>query len=112
VIIGNDCVIEAGATIGPHVVIGDGWTVEKEAALKNSVLWEKYPYFDESGSEVPVAQRTKVDPHRVSAGVSIHGSIVTGGKIDRDLTNCTAHVDSTGRLEVLSIDWVPDAPRA
>ncbi|MFN0021894.1 MAG: sugar phosphate nucleotidyltransferase, partial [Pirellulaceae bacterium] len=46
-IIGNDCVIEAGATIGPHVVIGDGWTVEKGATIRNSVLWEKYPYFDE-----------------------------------------------------------------
>jgi NDP-sugar pyrophosphorylase family protein len=112
VIIGNDCVIEAGATIGPHAVVGDGWTVEKDAVLKNSVLWEKYPYFDESGSEIPAAKRTKLDPHRVAAGVTIDGSIVTGGQIDRDLQDCTAHVDSTGRLEVLSIDWVPDAPRA
>jgi NDP-sugar pyrophosphorylase family protein len=112
VIIGNDCVIEAGAMIGPHAVVGDGWMVEKDAAVKNSVLWEKYPYFDESGSEFSVAKRTKVDPHRVAAGVTIDGSIVTGGQIDRDLQDCTAHVDSTGRLEVLSIDWVPDAPRA
>jgi NDP-sugar pyrophosphorylase family protein len=112
VIIGNDCVIEAGATIGPHAVVGDGWTVEKDAAVKNSVLWEKYPYFDESGSEIPAAKRTKLDPHRVAAGVTIDGSIVTGGQIDRNLQDCTAHVDSTGRLEVRSIDWVLDAPRA
>jgi len=112
VIIGNDCVIEASATIGPHAVVGDGWTVEKDAVIRNSVLWEKYPYFDESGSEIPAAKRAKLDPHRVSAGVTVDGSIVTGGQIDRDLQDCTAHVDSTGRLKVLSIDWVPDAPRA
>ena len=111
VIIGNHCVIEAGATIGPHAVIGDGWTVERNAALTNSVLWEKYPYFDESGSEVPVAERTNVDPHRIAAGVSIDGSIVTGGQIDSNLQDCTAHVDTAGRLVVLSIDWVPGDPR-
>ena len=110
--IGNDCVIEPGATIGPHAVIGDGWTVEKDATVKNSVLWERYPYFDESGKEVPVAERTTVDPHRVAAGVTIDGSIVTGGQIESDLTDCTAHVDTAGQLVVLSIDWVPGDPRA
>ena len=112
VIIGNDCVIEVGAKIGPYAVIGDGWTVEKDAAVKNSVLWEDYPYFDESGREVPVAERAKVDPHRVAAGVTIDGSIVTGGQIDRDLQDCTTHVDAIGKLVVLPIDWVPGDPRA
>ena len=40
------------------------------------------------------------------------GSIVTGGQIESDLADCTAHVDSTGRLVVLPIDWVPGGPRA
>ena len=111
-IIGNDCLIEAGTTIGPYAVVGDGWTVEKNATLKNSVLWERYPYFDESGSEMPVAERTKVDPHRIAAGVTIDGSIITGGQIDRNLHDCTAHVDTAGRLAVLPIDWVPADPRA
>jgi NDP-sugar pyrophosphorylase family protein len=111
-IIGNDCVIEAGATIGPHAVVGDGWRVEPDAAIRNSVLWEKYPYFDECGNETSVAERTKVDPHRVAAGVTIDGSIVTGGQIASNLKDCTAHVDSTGKLVVLSIDWIPGDPRA
>ncbi|MBC7853252.1 MAG: NDP-sugar synthase [Pirellulaceae bacterium] len=111
-IIGNDCIIEAGATIGPYAVVGDGWTVGSDATLKNSVLWERYPYFDETGSEVPVVERTKVDPHRVAAGVTIDGSIVTGGQIDRNLQDCTAHVDTAGGLVVLPIDWVPADPRA
>ncbi|MCE9528955.1 MAG: NDP-sugar synthase [Planctomycetales bacterium] len=112
VVIGNHCVIEAGATIGPHAIIGDGWTVEGGASVKNSVLWESYPYFDESGSEIPAAARRTLDPHRVAAGVTVDGSIVTGGQIDRDLADSTAHVDSTGKLTVFSIDWVPGDPRA
>ncbi|MFN0017093.1 MAG: sugar phosphate nucleotidyltransferase [Pirellulaceae bacterium] len=112
IVIGNHCVIEAGATIGPHAIIGDGWTVERGASVKNSVLWESYPYFDENGSEIPTVARRAWDPHRVAAGVTVDGSIVTGGQIDRDLTDSTAHVDSTGKLVVLSIDWVPGDPRA
>ena len=112
VVIGNHCVIEEGATIGPYAVIGDGWMVERGATVKNSVLWESYPYFDEGGSEVSSVERAKVDPHRVAAGVTINGSIVTGGQIDRNLQDCTAHVDGTGQLVVLSIDWVPGGPRA
>jgi NDP-sugar pyrophosphorylase family protein len=110
-IIANDCVIEAGATIGPYAVLGDGWTVEKNATVSNSVLWEQYGYFDESGKETPAAERTKIDAHRVGAGVTIDGSIVTGGRIESDLKDCTAHVDSDGRLVVLSIDYVPGDPR-
>lgn len=112
VIVGNHCVIEAGATIGPYAILGDGWTVGRGATVKDSVLWESYPYFDESGSENPVAVRQQIDPHHVAAGVTIDGSIITGGQIDRDLADCTAHVDSAGKLVVLSIDWVPGDPRA
>lgn len=111
-IIGNDCVIEAGATIGPYAVLGDGWTVEKDATVKNSVLWERYAYFDESGREMPDAERRKNDAHRVGARVTIDGSIVTGGRVDSNLKDCTAHVDNDGRLVVLSIDYVPGEPRA
>ena len=112
VVFGNHCVIEEGATIGPHAVIGDGWTVEQGATVKNSVLWEGYSYFDENGSETPAVARRTLDPHRISAGVAIESSIVTGGQIESDLMDCTAHVDSTGRLIVLSIDWIPGDPRA
>ncbi|MGI8981703.1 MAG: sugar phosphate nucleotidyltransferase [Pirellulaceae bacterium] len=111
-IVGNRCILEAGATIGPNAVIGDGWTVGRDAAVKNSVLWERYPYFDESSSELSVAERAKADPHRIAAGVTIEGSIITGGQIDRNLQECTAHVDTAGKLVVLSIDWVPADPRA
>jgi NDP-sugar pyrophosphorylase family protein len=111
-IIANGCTIEEGAKIGPYAVIGDGWTVEPGATAKNSVLWERYPYFDEGSGEVPAAERAKVDPHRVSAGISIDGSIVTSGQIDRDLQDCTAHADMAGKLVVLPLDWVPTGPRA
>jgi NDP-sugar pyrophosphorylase family protein len=111
VIIGNHCIIEADATIGPYAVIGDGWTVERGASVKDSVLWESYPYIDESGNEVSPAERVKVDPHRVAAEIVIDGSIVTGGYIDRSIQNCTAHVDSEGKLTILSIDWVPGGLR-
>lgn len=112
VVIGNGCVIEEDATVGPYTVLGDGWTVGRGATVKNSVLWESYPYFDERGIESPIDDRQKVDTHCVAAGVTIDGSIVTGGQIDRDLADCTAHVESTGKLVVLSIDWVPGDPRA
>lgn len=110
--IASNCVIEAGAKIGPYAVIGEGWTVERNATVKNSVLWERYPYFDESGCEVPAAERAKVGSHHVSAGVTIDSSIVTSGRIDQDLQDCTAHADSTGKLVVLPLDWVPTGPRA
>ena len=112
VVIGNRCTVAPGATIGPYAIIGDGWTIENGAAIRNSVLWEKYPYFDEQGRETPLTERELVDPHRVRAGVSIEGSIVAGGDIQQDLRDSTAHVANDGQFIVLPIDYVPAEPRA
>ncbi len=112
VIIGNGCVIEAGATLGPYAVIGDGWVLERDAKIVNSVLWERYPYFADSGEEIPVKERLRVDRHEIRRGVTVANSIVTGGAIDRDVNDSTVDVREDGRLEILSIDYVPEGPRA
>lgn len=112
VVIGNDCTIEPGATIGPYAVIGDGWTLARGAAVRNSVLWERYPYFDEQGKEASPEVRKRISPQRVEASVTIEESIVTGGAIERDLQDSTAHVTNEGELVVLSLDYVPEGPRA
>src|SRR5207253_11467751 len=69
VVIGNDCVIEAGAVVGPYAVIGDGWVIENGAEVSNSVVWERYPYFVEGKYEVSAADRQLVDRHEVRRGV-------------------------------------------
>ena len=65
VVIGNKCVIERGAVLGPYAVIGDDWTVQREARIRHSVLWERYSYFDDEGNEVPAKQRKLIDRHTV-----------------------------------------------
>ena len=112
VVIGSRCAIERGATIGPHAILGDGWTVEKGAIIRDSVLWEKYPCFDEQGKETTAADQGLGDPHRIRAGVRIEGSIVAGGDIQQDVRDSTVHVAAEGRLTVLPIDYVPAGPRA
>lgn len=112
VIIGNGCVVESGATLGPYAVIGDGWVIERDATIVNSVLWERYPFFADSGEEIPVRERLQVDRHEIRRGVSIRDCIVTGGAIDRDVNDSTVDICEDGRLEILSIDYVPDGPRA
>ena len=111
VVIGNDCVIEDGVTLGPYAVIGDGWRIESGARVLNSVLWERYAYFD-GDREIPPADRVEVDPHRVAAGVTIEESIVIGGDVDRDVREQTVDVSENGEIELLSIDAVPQGPRA
>ena len=112
VIIGNDCTIEAGVTLGPYAVIGDGWRIEKGATVKNAVLWERYSYFDEQGKEVSAEERASVDSHKIMPGVTIDNSIVAGGSIEEDAIEKTVDVHSDGRTEMLSIDYVPAGPRA
>ncbi len=111
VIIGNDCIIEAGATLGPYAVIGDGWVVERGASIRHSVLWERYPYFSESGVEIPVSGRLLVDRHEIRRNVSIENSIIAGGSIDKNVREETVDVREDGQLERLSIDYVPEEPR-
>jgi NDP-sugar pyrophosphorylase family protein len=112
VVIGNDCVIESGAVLGPHAVIGDGWVIESGAEISNSVLWERYPYFAEGKHEISVAKRRLVDRHQVRRGVRVHESIVAGGTIDRDILGQTVDVREDGHMAVLSIDYVPGGARA
>ncbi|TPV93598.1 MAG: NDP-sugar synthase [Myxococcales bacterium FL481] len=99
VVIGDQCVIAPGATLGPYAVIGDGWTVEEGAAVAHSVLWGR----DATGLEAADT--------RVTAHTKVRNCIVAGGAIDRDVQDATVRpVD--GGIEVLSLDYVPKGPRA
>lgn len=111
VVIGNHCTIEPGATVGPYAVIGDGWVLQRGSTVRNSVLWEIYPSYDEAGRELSVAQRRLLDRHEIREGVTIDGCIVSGGALTTDFTDQTVEVLDDGRLRALSIDYVPDAPR-
>jgi NDP-sugar pyrophosphorylase family protein len=111
VVIGNDCVVEPGATIGPYAVIGDGWLIEKGAHISHSVLWERYPFFPRGGDEISVNERRQVDRHEVR-GVRVRDSIVAGGTITTDTLGKTLQVLEDGALESLPIDYVPAGPRA
>jgi len=55
---GADCLIEAGAKVGPHVVLGNGCRVQSNAVIENSVLW---------------------DGATVGSGCVVRGSILGGG---------------------------------
>jgi len=111
VVIGNDCVIEPGATVGPYAVIGDGWTVGAAAGIRHSVLWERVPYFDAEGRESPAEERRRVDAHVIEPGVFIEESIVTGGRISQSLHEQIADVLMDGAVELLPLDWEPGGPR-
>ncbi|NKB80820.1 MAG: hypothetical protein GKS05_02775 [Nitrospirales bacterium] len=112
VVIGNDCVIEPGVKLGPYAIIGDGWIVEKNSTIRNSVLWERYSYFPKNGAEVSAADRRLIDRHEVRRDVTIDESIIASGTITTDVTGKTVHVLETGELEGISIDYIPDEPRA
>lgn len=112
VVIGNNCVVEPGATIGPYAVVGDDWEIRKDARVHHSVLWERYSYFDEEGRETSAEARRDVDKHLIHSGVNVEHSIVAGGEITSDVREQTVDVDNEGRLRVLSIDYVPEGPRA
>jgi mannose-1-phosphate guanylyltransferase/phosphomannomutase len=112
VVIGNNCVVEPGATLGPYAIIGDDWRIRKGARVRHSVLWGRYSYYDEEGRETTAEERMDVDRHVVQSGVTIERSIIAGGEITSDVTEKTVDVNNEGRLRVLSIDYVPEGPRA
>jgi NDP-sugar pyrophosphorylase family protein len=112
VVIGNNCVIEPGATVGPYAVVGDDWHIGKGARVRHSVLWGRYSYYDEAGRETTAEERKAVDRHVVRSGVTIERSIVAGGEVTSDVFEKTVDVDNEGNLRVLSIDYVPEGPRA
>jgi mannose-1-phosphate guanylyltransferase/phosphomannomutase len=112
VVIGNNCVIEPGATVGPYAVIGDDWQIRRGARVRHSVLWGRYSYYDAEGRETTAEARKSVDKHIVQSGVTIERSIIAGGEITSDVTEKTVDVDNDGASRVLSIDYVPEGPRA
>ena len=112
VVIGNNCVVEPGATVGPYAVVGDGWRIGGGARVRHSILWERYSYYDEEGRETTAEEREAVDRHVIGGGVTVERSIVAGGEITSDVTEQTVDVDNEGRLRALSIDYVPEGPRA
>ncbi len=112
VVIGDNCVIEAGATVGPYAVIGDDWTIEREAHISHSVLWGRCPFFAKDGREVTTQERRAMDRHLVRRGASVRESIVVGGTLAGELHEKTVDLLENGELSLLSIDHVPDGPRA
>lgn len=120
VIIGNECIIERGAKLGPYAIIGDGWTIEKDVSISNSVLWKRYDYYNLQGEKIPVRERKLVDRHEVRQGSVIDECIIIGGTIQPDLyepraqklSEKTVDVLESGELQLVNIDWVPPGPRA
>ena len=50
--------------------------------------------------------------YEIRDGVTVAHSIVTGGDVQSDLCEQTSDVDADGQTRVLSIDYVPEGPRA
>jgi mannose-1-phosphate guanylyltransferase/phosphomannomutase len=110
-VIGNDCVIEAGAEIGPYAVVGDGWNIGKDAQIRRSVLWPHYEFYTNQHEKIDLREWKTRDLHEVAAKVKIDSSIVVGGKITADVTHKTVDVKENGQIEFYDIDWVPDKKR-
>lgn len=111
VVIGNNCIVEPGAILGPYAVIGDDWRIQKQVELQHSVLWGRYSFFDSQGREIPAEARKQVDRHEIRSGVKVSESIIAGGDIQTDIHEQTVDVDEDGKLQILSIDYVPEGPR-
>jgi NDP-sugar pyrophosphorylase family protein len=111
VVIGNDCIIERGAKLGPYAIIGDDWTIEKDVTIRNSVLWKRYDYFSDKGNKIPARERKLVDRHEVRRGTIINNCIIVGGTIQSDLHETTVDILENGELKFVHIDWVPEGPR-
>ena len=107
VVIGSGCHIFPGAEIGPNAVIGDGWTIYRNAKVRDSVLWPYYTYGSSVGTENP-----ELRERQVREGVVVAGSILVGGIITSDTIEQTVDVLPSGELNVKSIDFVPAGPRA
>jgi mannose-1-phosphate guanylyltransferase / phosphomannomutase len=112
VVIGNNCIVGRNATLGPYAVIGDGWILEEGVTIRHAVLWERYSFFTEDGTEISAEDRQLVDRHEVRRGVTIEESIVAGGAIQEDIHEKTVDVLDDGELGILPIDYVPKGPRA
>ncbi|PWU12330.1 MAG: hypothetical protein C5B49_16530 [Bdellovibrio sp.] len=112
VLIGNNCVIEPGARLGPYAVIGDDWIIGREALIRDSVLWQRYSYFTKDGREIRANERRLVDRHEIRSKVTVEECIVVGGSIQNNIKEQTVDILEDGELSMLSIDHVPRGPRA
>jgi NDP-sugar pyrophosphorylase family protein len=111
VVIGHGCRIAPGARLGPYAVLGDGWTIGPQARLAHCVLWESYPLATSTGRRLTSQQMRLLDPHEIAASIEIESSIIAGGRIDRDLRDCTVTLEDDGQLTCLPLDYIPDGPR-
>ena len=112
VLIGNNCIIESGARLGPYAIIGDGWHIGQGASVRNSVLWEHYSYFAGDGREIPAGERRLLDKHEIRNNVTVDECIVVGGSIRNDVKEKTVDILEDGEVSILPIDFVPEGPRA
>jgi NDP-sugar pyrophosphorylase family protein len=112
VVIGNNCIIEKGAEIGPYAVIGDDWHLESGSKVSHSVLWPRYEYHRDNGTHISLPEWKGIDHHQVMKDVSIAHSIVVGGRIQKSLNEQVADVLENGESKNYSIDWIPDKKRA
>jgi mannose-1-phosphate guanylyltransferase/phosphomannomutase len=111
VIIGNNCIVEPNVTLGPYAVIGDDWSIQKQVHVHHSVLWERYPYFNDQEHENALEARKQIDRHEIKSRITIEHSIIAGGYVQRDIREQTVDVDVDGRLRILPIDYIPNVPR-
>lgn len=111
VVIGHGCRVAPGACLGPYAIIGDGWTIGPSAHLARCVLWERYPLVTALGQRLDLPAMRELDPHEVAAGTRIESAIIAGGRIDRDLQDCTVTLDECGDWAALPLDFIPDGPR-
>jgi len=112
VLIGNRCQIEPGVTLGPYAIIGDGWTIQRGAQIRRSVLWERYPSYNIQGVMTPLQQREKIDAHIIQENVVIDQSIIAGGKLQEGIYEKVVYVSSDGKLVINPINYIPEGPRA
>ena len=111
IVIGNHCTVEPGAILGPYAVIGDGWIIARGAQVRNSVLWERYPLYDENGVPLSSPRLRILERHEVCPGVTVADSIIASGTIEKDISGSTVEVLEDGRISQVPIDYHPDSPR-
>ncbi len=102
VVIGDNCVVCAGAEIGPNAVISDGWVIRQGAKVKDAVLW---PHCGDGVSATP-------PECAIGEGVRVDNAIVAGGEVTFNVREETVHVLPNGEPSAASIDWVPEGERA
>jgi NDP-sugar pyrophosphorylase family protein len=108
VVIGHRCRIGAGAELGPHAILGDGWTVGAGARVRDAVLWPHYDFPPTAGR----APRGSPRSREIRGGIDVDTAIVVGGVIERDVREQTVDPRPDGALDVTGIDWVPPGERA